>query len=163
MRYLKYINEKLSADEMNKIKYFCEEHLVYLLDKGFTVEVKTPPIKYSADRDSRFSLSSTFNPGRDYRIYEIVIKSPSVSKWNDIKDIFIPFMTIMVDEFRCQFKGVSFKGTSHYSFEASIWSVIQDSFSEEMKSVSGIGKDLNISQIKITLLDIEAENSSIIL
>lgn len=162
MRYLKRFNEKLSDEQMFILKDFCESHLAYLLDKGFTLDVTTMPFKRDSDRDSQYALAATFNPKRQYRTYLIELIAPGISNWDEIKDAFIPFMHLMIDEFQCIFKGISFKGISHHSFNTSALSVIQDRFTDEMKRINGIGDDLKITKIKLELLDREIEDSSII-
>lgn len=38
MRYLKKFNERLSNEELDELKEFCDGCLVYLLDEGFELE-----------------------------------------------------------------------------------------------------------------------------
>lgn len=78
--YNEYKDIELFVD---KLSLFCEENLINLLDKGFS-----------------FSLEECDGRGVRYKPYiNIEISNGSHFIWNDVKDSFIPFLTILNDEY----------------------------------------------------------------
>lgn len=81
MRYLKKFNETLTSN-VDELREYSESYLAYLLDDGFELNFSTAG-DYS-NTTIQFTKTSSF-----------------VGKfnWNDIKDIFIPYMTILNDNY----------------------------------------------------------------
>lgn len=75
MRYLKHF-ESISNEYMDNLKLFCDENLIRLIDNGFT-----------------FVLEECNN------YIDIEITSKNTFKWSDVKDVLIPFITVLKDEY----------------------------------------------------------------
>ena len=78
LHYLKSFNEaieqtKLTEEQIEELKDFCETNLVYLLDEDFELDI-----------DSRF-------PGSTGNV-SFYLKRESGFTWDEIKDYFIPFL-----------------------------------------------------------------------
>ena len=78
LHYLKSFNEaieetKLTEEQIEELKDFCETNLVYLLDEDFELDI-----------DSRF-------PGSTGNV-SFYLKRESGFTWGEIKDYFIPFL-----------------------------------------------------------------------
>lgn len=84
MKYLKRFNESLSNDFTLDLKDFCEGYLAYLLDEGFEVDVQH---MYSKDKYKH-----------DFHLITIK-KLDKLSKWEEIKDYFIPFISVLSKEY----------------------------------------------------------------
>jgi len=98
MKYIKPFNE--ARDNWFNIKvsdvldFANNSHLVYLLDEGYTIDVRRPSGGAHNDTD--------YLEDRSYiRIINLAsITTRSIPKpWNDIKDYFIPFLERFVNEF----------------------------------------------------------------
>lgn len=93
MRYLKRIfeNDLYNQVDEQELKDFCETYLAYLLDDtSFKIEVIESP-KW----DSRF-------PQRSHIIWlgkTLVDRRIQPFHWNDIKDYYIPFVTMLSREY----------------------------------------------------------------
>ena len=97
MRYIKPFNE--ARDNWFNIKasdvldFANNSHLVYLLDEGYTIDVRRPS---GGTHDDNDLLSD-----RSYiRIINLERVARSIPKpWNEIKDYFIPFLERFVNHF----------------------------------------------------------------
>ncbi len=82
MKYLRKFNEAIDGKFGIELQQFCDDYLAYLIDNGFSVEVKdgTIPsgrskvimIEKKKDRDTQFWFS-----------------------WKEVEDDFIPFYTLL--------------------------------------------------------------------
>ncbi len=88
MKYLKkfILNESVIQNEFQE---FCDNHLAYLLDKGFYCEIEQIKV-------------GEFGASRDPNSYSILIKkngrddnSSRLFYWEDIKDDLIPFIILL--------------------------------------------------------------------
>lgn len=100
MKYLKKFNESL---ELNELKNFCDLYLAYLYDDDF---------KLSFDNNDDF-INVNIDKGIDNFKYE------------DVKDIFIPFLTILSEKYEVE--EVVFIYNSDYKIVELI-NIIKDSF-----------------------------------
>ena len=87
MRYLRRFNESNYED----VKDFCETHLAYLADKGYTIKVvetnKNALVGAVTGIEGRFHITIKYEYGISERKVEI--------RWSEIKDLFIPFYKIL--------------------------------------------------------------------
>lgn len=100
MKYLKRFNESLSNDFTLDLKDFCEGYLAYLLDEGFEVDVQH---MYSKDKYKHI----------DFHLITIK-KLGKLSKWEEIKDYFIPFISVLSKEYNLGY--IKFYGIKYYNF-----------------------------------------------
>jgi len=103
MIYLKRFNESVSVDE---IKDFCKEYLAYLIDDGFDISTET-----------------LHEPNYNKKITDYICLTLKSSKkgdefyWNDIKDDFIPFITILSEKYKLDRKRcIWFNGIKYYTY-----------------------------------------------
>jgi hypothetical protein len=84
MRYLKkfLITEKIDLDELKK---FCDNTLVYLTDVGFKFEISEIWEKYPTDGYVEICLK----------------KSNDIFYWSEFKDDIIPFIEYLYDKYNC--------------------------------------------------------------
>ncbi len=100
MKYLKKFNENLSSDFTLDLKEFCESYLAYLLDEGFEVDVQ-----------HRYNNTKEYK--HDYHFITIK-KLGKLSKWEEIKDYFIPFISILSKEYKLGY--ITFYGIKNYTY-----------------------------------------------
>jgi hypothetical protein len=98
MKYIKPFNE--AKDNWSKIKagdvleFANNSHLVYLLDKGYTIDVRRSSGGTHDDND----LLSDSSYIRIINL-ENTTRSSISKPWNEIKDYFIPFLKRFVNQF----------------------------------------------------------------
>ena len=80
MKYIKKFNESLETFTKENIREICEERLAELYDDGFKV------------------LLSVLNGGKTIMIN--LIKNGEEFEWNDIKDIYIAFISFLDEKFK---------------------------------------------------------------
>jgi len=184
MIYLKRFNEKLTDEQLESLKDFCDNCFAYLYDEGFNVSVTTKLI--NPDRDTQFALANTFTAnyrtnwdeytGRDtpVRIYTIKLyyahlKNGSCFELNQVSDSLLRFVDLLERNNIQLFKGFRFKGLSHYSYNARTLNNIE----EELYKVPGMyhkhphstkyEKDqMTLTSIEIDLLEYDLSRSQII-
>jgi len=83
MKYLKKFNESAESEKIEDIKKFCNEYLAYLIDDGYKVVV------YPTSVFPNITIGISYN-NRGFM-------------YNDIKDYFIPFITVLKDEFELKY------------------------------------------------------------
>ena len=99
MKHLRKFNESLNKEELQD---FCDTYLAYLLDDGFEV-----------------SVEHRYNNDKKYKIYDyhfITIKKTSKFKWEEIKDQFIPFISVLSKEYKLKDRCITFNGTKYYTY-----------------------------------------------
>ena len=95
MRYLKRIfeNDLYNQVDSDELKDFCETYLAYLLD------------------DTNFDIEVVERPNWDSYIIWLT-KSVPPFKWDDIKDYYIPFVTMLSREYDLNDKDLDQRGSS---------------------------------------------------
>jgi hypothetical protein len=101
MKHLKKFNESVNKEELQD---FCDTYLAYLLDDGFEV-----------------SVEHRYNNDKKYKIYDyhfITIKKlgkiSNNFKWEEIKDQFIPFISVLSKEYKLG--PITFNGIKYYTY-----------------------------------------------
>jgi hypothetical protein len=64
MKHLKRFNEAVDKDKLLQLKDFCEGYLAYLMDDGFTIEVK----------DSYFDRRNTWSANKELKVTIKIMK-----------------------------------------------------------------------------------------
>lgn len=99
MKHLRKFNESIDKEELQD---FCETYLAYLLDDGFDVGIE--------------HMYSNKEYKHDYHF--VTIKKPGkVSnnfKWEEIKDQFIPFISVLSKQYKLG--AITFYGTKYYTY-----------------------------------------------
>ena len=102
MKHLRGFNESLDKEELQD---FCETYLAYLLDDGFEVSVEH---MYS---------TKEYKHKHDYHF--VTIKKPGKVlnnfKWEEIKDQFIPFISVLSKQYKLG--AITFYGTKYYTYQ----------------------------------------------
>lgn len=96
MKHLRGFNESLNKEELQD---FCETYLAYLLDDGFEVSIQ--------------HMYSTKEYKHDYHFITIN-KVSNNFKWEEIKDQFIPFISVLSKEYKLG--AITFYGTKYYTY-----------------------------------------------
>ena len=86
MRYLKLFNESLK-EETEELQEFCDMNLAYLGDEGFKTKIES----YSNSKIIYFTKVG--NPD-ELKTFE----------WDEIKNSFIPFLTLLDRKYRSSYK-----------------------------------------------------------
>lgn len=118
MKHLRKYNE--SKVNLEEVKDFCEMHLAYLTDMGYYFDFNT-------HSDVYYSIWITKNP---------------YFRWLDIKDYFIPFLTVL-DEKYDLYNQVIFEGAASDSF-FKIEEVLNDEVSDDYLIGNGIELKLKL-------------------
>ena len=100
MKHLRRFNESVNKEE--ELQDFCETYLAYLLDDGFEVSVET---SYDHWKNNSEYLGITIKKTDN-----------GFFKWNDIKDQFIPFISVLSKEYKLNGRCISFNGIRYYTF-----------------------------------------------
>lgn len=94
MKYLKRFNEgnitpELTTEMVDELRSFCRDHLAYLIDEDFKVQVV--PLFNGTSCDISF-----FKEGKlsNFNSYDLTVD------WSSIKDQFIPFLYMLNKEYR---------------------------------------------------------------
>ena len=138
MKYLKkfILNESVNTDEVQE---FCDNHLAYLLDKGFYCEI------YLCNPIRKFYQISIKKYGKN--------NNDRLFDWVDIKDDLIPFIIML-------YKKYGYKGLSYTSYNMNI--LDRHGESEYIKIVNHeLGKNPEIKLDYLDKLDIDYQVSSI--
>jgi hypothetical protein len=101
MKHLRRFNESVNKEE--ELQDFCETYLAYLLDDGFEVSIQ-------------HMYSNQMTNKHDYHFVTIK-KSGKVSnnfKWEEIKDQFIPFISVLSKQYKLG--AITFYGTKYYTY-----------------------------------------------
>lgn len=89
MKYLRKFNESKNGWDMienfDNLQKFCNQYLIYLLDEGFELD-------YDDDEENEVDHIEVYLFKKEYR--EIVLFT-----WDDIKDHYIPFLTLLKEKF----------------------------------------------------------------
>jgi len=88
MKYLKPFNESLK-EETDDLQEFCDMNLAYLVDEGFKTKIQS----------DKYSKSLYFTKGYNGRMYE-----SETFEWDEIKNSFIPFLTLLDRKYRSSYK-----------------------------------------------------------
>jgi len=88
MKYLKPFNESLK-EETEELQEFCDMNLAYLVDEGFKTTIES----------DKYSKSLYFTKGYNGRMYE-----SETFEWDEIKNSFIPFLTLLDRKYRSSYK-----------------------------------------------------------
>lgn len=91
MKYLHKFNENNTQSEsLTEIKNFCNTNLAYLMDEGFKLDflVRKNRIGSQVHKTVRVLLNKNG------------ISDPNLFIWNDIKDDFIPFITLLSEKYK---------------------------------------------------------------
>lgn len=88
MKYLKPFNESLK-EETEELQEFCDMNLAYLVDEGFKTIIES----------DKYSKSIYFTKGYKGRMYE-----SEIFEWDQIKNSFIPFLTLLDRKYRSSYK-----------------------------------------------------------
>jgi hypothetical protein len=178
MIYLKRFNEKLTDEQLESLKDFCDNCFAYLYDEGFNLSVTTKLI--TPDRDTQFALANTFTANyktnwdeytsrtTPVRIYTIKLYG-SCFEFSQVKDSLIVFLTLLERNNVQVFRGFRFKGLSHYSYNPRTLNGIE----EELYKVPGMyhkhphstkyEKDqMTLTSIEIDLLEYDLSRAQII-
>jgi hypothetical protein len=126
MKHLRKYNE--SKVNLEEVKYFCEIHLAYLTDMG-----------YYFDFNTHSDVIDNYNIETYYSIW--ITKNPYF-RWLDIKDYFIPFLTVL-DEKYDLYNQVIFEGVTSDSF-FKIEEVLNDEVSDDYLIGNGIELKLKL-------------------
>lgn len=84
MKYLKPFNESLK-EETEELQEFCDMNLAYLIDEGFKTTIDSKSLYFTKGYNGRMYESETF-------------------EWNEIKNTFIPFLTLLDRKYRSSYK-----------------------------------------------------------
>jgi hypothetical protein len=92
MKYLKkFILNESALQELQVLQEFCDNHLAYLLDKGFYCEINPTYTSQSKDKIIKY-LITLKKSGRDDN-YSMLFY------WEDIKDDLIPFIILLYNKY----------------------------------------------------------------
>ena len=119
MRYLKRFNEGLQLKETEELMDFTENCLAFLLDEGFQLEL--------VDRYGRNPNDPSFEEDTEY--YWIDLYGPTTRQagqfvqqtddnrnfnWDEVKDYYIPFISLMNNRYNLVENERSYKGDLVY-------------------------------------------------
>ena len=186
MIYLKRFNEKLTDEQVESLKDFCDSCFVYLYDEGFETSITTK--LEIPDRDIQFALSNTYTlnyktnfdeyTGRTTPIRIYTIKLFNTTRWSgrgisfefsQVKDSLLVFLDLLERNNVQVFRGFRFKGLSQYSYNTRTLNGIE----EELYKVPGMyhkhphstkyEKDqMTLTSIEIDLLEYDLSRAQII-
>lgn len=94
MKYLKRFNEgnitpELTTEMVDELRSFCRDHLAYLIDEDFKVQVV--PLFNGTSCDISFFKEEKLS---NFNSYDLTVD------WSSIKDQFIPFLYMLNKEYR---------------------------------------------------------------
>jgi hypothetical protein len=177
MIYLKRFNEKLTDEQVESLKDFCDNCFAYLYDEGFNVSVTTKLI--TPDRDTQFALANTYlgnyktnwdqytGGTTPVRIYTIKLHARCF-EFNQVSDSLLRFVDLLKRNNIQLFKGFAFKGLAYTYTTRTL-----DNIEEQLYKIPGMyhkhkhstifKKDqMTLTSIEIDLLEYDLSRSEII-
>ena len=169
MIYLKKFNEKLTEEQEESLKDFCDSCFAYLYDEGFNTSITTS--LRTVDRDIQFALSNTFTANyktnwdrytgstTPVRVYTVKLYGPRFD-FSQVKDSLIRFLDLLERNNVQLFKGITFKGLAHYTYNTRTL----DNIEEELYKVRGMynNDQMTLTSISIDLLEYDLSRAEII-
>ena len=113
MKYLKPFNEAVDKDKLLQLKDFCEGYLAYLMDDGFTIEVK----------DSYFDrrvMGIGDKPKGDYQNNEALIEILNTKrfKWDSVKDKVLPFLQMLSKQYVIKHNKIALRNLTRLGYSS---------------------------------------------
>lgn len=119
MRYIKKFESQKLKEE--RLKYFCENHLSYLIDDGFVISVIWQGHGYNG-------------PSKDcYNINLCKIDNGSAKRftWDEVKDSYIPFLLLLNKNYKISTDLIVIPGISLYNGRQNYFVSIEHILSEK--------------------------------
>lgn len=144
MKYLKKFNESKGND----IKEFVDNYLSYLLDEGFEtiIDLEKDPDAISFSTDLHLLI-----PNNDLSDEGTYSSFGKIFYWDDIKDYFIPFILMFIEEYSFSTLKILSKGGGSRTFRkgGGLENLLNDNFSLDEDEIIEV-VITNIKKIKKT-------------
>lgn len=139
MKYLRRYNEAVDKNKLSQLKDFCDGYLAYLMDEGFTTEVK------DSYHDRRV-MGIGDKPKGNYKSNEaiIIIKGVNKFSWDSVKDNILPFLQMLSKNYPIKHNKIAFRNTYNLG-----WSTKKSEYTLEYLLKDGLVNDDNLSQIEL--------------
>lgn len=141
MKYLKSIFEGIEQSDIDELKDFCEMYLAYLIDDGWRVTV------------NNWSESKLFERIDEMNVYISLLPLQKNANWEDIKDHFIPFFSMLIKRYELVETLLRIRGVNarKFSLQKNVIKFCENSFTSENILNDEVPNKQEVKKIKITV------------
>ena len=141
MKYLKRIFEGIEQSDIDELKDFCEMYLAYLMDDGWNVTV------------NNWSESKLFEKIDEMNVYISILPLQRTANWEDIKDHFIPFFSMLIKRYELVETLLRIRGVNarKFSLQKNVIKFCENSFTSENILNDEVPNKQEVKKIKITV------------